>query len=1321
VTSPDEPYRFPPAPRLRVYTLGRFVVEVDGEPLRFSARTKRKPLELLKVLVALGGSEAAVARLAEALWPDADGDRAYGAFSITLNRTRKLVGRDALVLRGARLSLDPQQCWVDVLAFGDWLEQASRHAGERAAAAAWEALEQALALYRGAFLEGEFDLPEILSAREKWHGLFLRHVKRFGEFFAEAGEPGRAIELYQRGIEVDDLAEELYQRLMGCLAKAGRLAEALAVYQRCHETLRAAFAVEPAPETRAVHEALLAEQARQAAASTPPAPAAAPEAPRTDPAAREAAERQGERRRVTIVFSDLTGYTRLVEAVDPEQVERIMARIKAEAERVVEAHGGIVNQIVGDEVMALFGIPAAHEDDPRQAVQAALALHAAVRELDPEGMAGAEFPLCLHTGISTGTVVARRRDDHEGRYSTTGSPVNIGARLGARARPDEILISRETHRLVAPYFETEPLEPATVNGLAQPLAAFRVAGRSRVETRFDAAAMAGFTPFAGREAELATLWACLERASAGQGQFVTVEGEAGIGKSRLFHEFGRRLAGEPVTVVRARCQAHGSNTPYYPIIDALRRALGLAEEESPAAMADRVAAAITAMDPALGRHVPLYLHLLSIRSAAHRLPDRLEGEELRAALEEAVAALVVVNARQRPLVLHLEDWHWVDEASDAILSSLAGTVAQYPLLVVASYRPDYPARWGNLAHHSHLGLQPLALDHTERMVQSLLGADHCPENLTQVVHDRTEGNPLFIEELCRAFVEGEAVTVRGGRAALSPSWDSLAIPHTVEAVIQARVDRLEPDDREVLRLAAVCGVEFTQKCLERVTPPGTPLARSLRSLKALELIQQVEVLPEAVYRFHHAITQLVVYESVLLAQRKRLHERVAEAIEGLYADRIEEHFDTLAFHYGQSDNPARAIHYMEQAADRAARFYSLVEARKQYRAAVSLVDALADGAGRREKRVDLALKLAAVSFFSPSRELAATLEAALADANALQDRGRVARTIFWMGFTNYALGRFRLALTRFEACRELGETAGNAELTAWAVTYIGRISFFLADFARGIDCLERSIPLLEQTGKSAEVANTMGILLMIHGFRGDFDRVPALEVRIRDIVAGLGNPTTEAMQYICSGLPSLLRGDWAEADGALSSALEISRRAGNPLMEGLALWGMGYGETMRGDAKNGLARMLESIALIESAESCFCLSIFYGMTAEVYAEAGNRSRAKVFAAKALALERGGGDRLGAYAAHRALALSAAAEDPARADAELEQAVELARAQGSQPNLAICRYRAAEVLLRRGEPTAARRALAQATRLFRELGMAWWSRKAAALRKTLPRG
>lgn len=1317
----------PPPSQVRVYVLGRFQVEVDGEPLSLPARGRRKSLELLKLLVAYGGQQSSVSEITESLWPDSDGDLAYRTFSTTLHRLRELIGHDALALQGGRLSLVLEHCWVDALAFSAALSGAERALAAGDAAAAATQAEAALALYRGPFLPGEFDLAEALSARQRLHGAFLRVIGELGAVYTGEGALDRAIPLYQKGLEVDPLAEELYQRLMDCFRQQGRLVEAIAVYQRCKELFKSSVDSEPSGLTTAAYEAIVAQQRqRTAAASSLPSPEPERPAPRAPAptlavpvdAGTKSAQGQiateGERRRATVVFSDLVGYTQLNETLDPEDVRIVLDRIKAEAVKIVERHEGIVNQFVGDQVVSLFGIPTAHEDDPLRAVEAALEMQDMVRRISVELEPKLGQALSLHTGINTGLIVTSARDAREGTYGLTGSALTIGARLTSMAQANEILVSPETHRLVAPFFLTQPLDLTFVKGKDTPLVPHRIVGKTQIKTRFEAARQRGLTPFFGRDQELANLKSLLEKAIASQGQFVTVEGEAGMGKSRLLHEFLRDMDRDRITIVHGRCDSQGKNTPYLPIINALRQGLGLGDEDAPEAVLQKTVAALRGIHPELAQFLPTFLDLLSIQSPERQLPQGLPSEQERKAIELALATLMTFTVQRKPLVLLLEDWHWVDDATELVMRNLLGTIAHFPLLVTITYRPEYRASWVRQLHHTHIGLDSIEVHHTERIIKAILGADALPEGLADLIQARTEGNPFFVEETCRALVEVGCLPVIEGKARLSQPMDGLALPDSLQAVIRARLDRLDADARRSLGLASIIGEEFPLRLLERVAAAQTDLVRSLDILVDHGQIHKLRIYPDVVYRFNHATTQRVVYDTLLVEQRARLHERVAHAIEELYPERIEEQCEALAYHYSRSMNVQKAVLYLESAGDKAAHYFSLTEARLHYRAAVSRLQGPGLVAEDPTRRIDLTFKWSGVSFYDPSPALLNALESAIAAARSLQDEVRLARATCWAGMMHYALGNQLQARSRLEACMEMAQVARDAEMHALTSNYLGRVCFYLAEFDRAKTYLEAGIPLLQGLGRHDEAANSLAMLATVHGFCGEFPRGSNLSEEAMRIAERIDNPTTRSASGISQCVIALMRGDWAEAARVSDEVRNISRSIGNSIMQGLAVWVKGYATAMLGGPAEGLPLMDEGIGLIEIPDSRLGLGACCGRLALSYALSGRCDKAGALSEKALALVAAGGDRLGEHMAYAAMAIVASRVAPPNWESVAEamsKALRLARERGMRPDLATLELQYARLLHRQGDSAGSREHLSQARRTFSELGMDWWTKQA----------
>jgi class 3 adenylate cyclase len=629
----------------------------------------------------------------------------------------------------------------------------------------------------------------------------------------------------------------------------------------------------------------------------------------------------GERRQATVMFADVCSYTALTEQSDPEDVDAVVNRLKEIASSVVEKHQGMINQFVGDEALVVFGLPHAQEDDPVRAVRAALELHAEVRASSLAFAMRVGRPLALHTGINTGLVVAQRSKRREGLFSLTGDAVNVAARLRSEAKEDEILIGPNTQRLVRPYFELASRPAVLVKGKALPIIPYQVLAESKIGSRFDAARTRGFTGYVGRYRELEMIQACLARARAGEGgSVVTIEGDTGVGKSRLLYEFLRGIDREETSVPQGRCQAQSSDIPYFPFIDGLRRGLQLTEDDSHKEALAKAVTNIRLVDPDLESRLPLFLHLLAIPSE-YRLPAELKGDSLRKAMEEALVAILTRTARLVPTVLVLEDWHWSDPASRSALQRLCPVVGDHRLVVAVTYRTGYGVDLHDLPHHTDIRLNPLSEPETENLVKNVMGAEVLPAGLTAAIHRSTEGNPLFVEESCFSLIESQSISVDEGRAIMHRPPEELLLPDTVQAVIRARLDRLHHEAKQLVGIASVVGRSFSERILAHVCG-GRSFQSALHTLQTQEIIRPTKALPDPEYTFRHILAREVAYDALLNQQRKKLHEDVAAAIETIHSDRLDQYAAILAHHYARSARADKAIEYSLLAGDQAAQIYA---------------------------------------------------------------------------------------------------------------------------------------------------------------------------------------------------------------------------------------------------------------------------------------------------------------------------------------------------------------------------------------------------------------
>jgi predicted ATPase/class 3 adenylate cyclase len=766
---------------------------------------------------------------------------------------------------------------------------------------------------------------------------------------------------------------------------------------------------------------------------------ARPEPPLTD----------SERRHATVVHSSVEGYAMLVEHLDADDLERVMDRIHVAAEAIVREHGGVLNSAAGEALEAIFGVPVAREDDARRAVRAALQLQRHVATVSDELRDATGSALGVRTGIGTGFVVVRSSRREGQRFALAGDAVRVAARLTEHAAANHVLVSADTERLLAPFFTTEPLGSLAISGGGSVITPHRVVGESGVRTRLEGAERNGLTRFAGRDAQMDMLRTCLDRSLDGEGQVVSVVGDVGVGKSRLRYEFLHTLDPAAVHIVEGRCESLGATTPYLPFTEALRHVLGLRDDVEH--RAESVVAAVRAVDPDLGGFVPLYLHLLSIRSEEQPSLAHLKGEDLRLAMSEGLSAVFTVASRQRPMVILLEDWQWADDASREALKQLAGIAPAYPLLVVVTARPQGAPDLGQMDHHTTIRLGPLEASSSTAIICSCLKVDRVADDLGRHLHERTAGNPFFLEELCHAMREEGLLREDGGTMTLTRSVEALQLPDTVQAVLRSRLDRVDPEAREILRLASVIGREFARDILERALRDASALPSALEALKSLGLIQQIRVLPQPAYRFKHALTQEAAYESLVQHQRKKLHGLVGEVLEEVHADCAAEQPHVLAHHFSIAERWDAAVRYGRRAADTARDLSLFGQQSRMLESVHRWVMKLEQSDERREVEIDVLLEWERACETVGNREQQRSIiDKLLPLAEPGRHDRQLAEIYIRQGDLLTLLGRFAEAREALEQSLEIWRTLSDRVGERNALRSLGLAGWHAGDFEPAI-------------------------------------------------------------------------------------------------------------------------------------------------------------------------------------------------------------------------------------------------------------------------------
>ena len=939
---------------------------------------------------------------------------------------------------------------------------------------------------------------------------------------------------------------------------------------------------------------------------------------------------EGERRVVTIVMSDLSGYTAMCEKFDPELISEIMGTIKRDGTAIVESFGGIVNQFKGDEIISLFGLPTAGVDDARRAVSAALAIHARVTELNSTLDPPPPVPLSMHTGIHTGRLIVEINDSRDGLYGLTGDAINTAARLLGLAGRGELVIGAPTKDLVAPYFEIEDAGQHTVRNKVEPLSVFRVQRELPNRSRFDAARERGLTTLAGREEELRRLADELFAARSG-GRLVVIEADAGTGKSRLCYEFVERArALEPeLAVVKGRCQAYGTMTSYLPFIQVLRETLRVPADAPVDDVLATAPGAVADLDPGLTRFTPAYLHLLSAIGVKD-LPAEWRDDALPDTLQDAIVALVLAAAKTRPTVVQLDDWHWADDASHATLLRLQRGLASAPALVVVSQRPGAP-QIGMASASEIIALQPLTATTTDSMIAGYFGAESTQPDLSIKIYERTLGNPFFVEEVCAALRSQSRVRTADRQVQLIGDVNELVIPDTVQAVVLGRVDALSPALRDVLRAASVIGREFRVGILAQLTDP-LRLAQQLAELDGFGFVEQMDAADrseDARYRFRHVITQEVTYDTLLVRRRKLAHGRVARAIEESQtpADVAQRRMvEALAHHYQRAGNSEKAVDNFELAGRKATERRALVEARLQLRAAIDESHRLAQTAAVRDRRGRIALLWAAACIFLPSPSqiglLAQVQGEAVADGNA--EVAILAN--YWINWIQYSIGNQRAAEAGTRTLLELMERSGNAPTIALARCHLGQIlvSQNRVDEAELMLVEGLTRPPGTPADGSRNTARVSGLycyslaqLALVHAIRGSFDESRAVMAEAMHLVRRSGERATEASLNICSAIAAVCADDWPEVLASVAAISLLPEASVSPHVRVFGQCLYGYATFRQGAHDEGLRVLRRAVVAHEQSEGHLSLGLSRAWLADALfrsghvAEAGSMARASL--------------------------------------------------------------------------------------------------------------
>jgi len=683
---------------------------------------------------------------------------------------------------------------------------------------------------------------------------------------------------------------------------------------------------------------------------------------------------EGERRHVTIMFVDMKGFTPLTEKLGPEETFALMDQVFEIIIHKIHDYEGTVNELRGDGVLALFGAPVALEDAPQRAIRSSLAIHREMTRFSEKirGEMGI-FPILVRIGINTGpVVVGTLGNDLRVQFTAVGDTINMAARMEQLAEPGTTYVTEDTFKLTEGYFRFEALGEREIKGKAEAKKVYRVIAPSTRTTRFDVSAERGLSRFIGRERELELLIDAFDRAKAGRGQAVSITGEAGVGKSRLLYEFRKAVANEDILFLEGKCLSYGRGVAYHPIIDVLKSNFGIEDGAADEAVTIKVKRGLKALNIDEASSLPYLLELLSVKNSG--LDSMLMSPEAKKdRICTALQKIVVKGSEYKPLVFAFEDLHWMDKSSEDAAKYLMESIPGARVLMVFTYRPEFVHTWGAKSFHSQLTLNRLSNRESLAMVEGLLASDNIAPDLQDLILEKTEGVPFFIEEFVRSLRDMGIIERTNYTYHLPKDVDRVAIPSTIQDVIMARVDSLPEAAKEALQAGSVIEREFSYELIRAVTElPEQELLSHLSVLKDAELLYERGIFPQSTYIFRHALTREVVYDSILTKRRKLLHEKIGDTIEAMCVNTIADHYGSLVEHFLASDTHEKAANYARLASKKAEKTVSFNDAILYSEKGIACLEKLPVTAEVRKKIIDtrtiLALYLNQMGNFCKAKE-----------------------------------------------------------------------------------------------------------------------------------------------------------------------------------------------------------------------------------------------------------------------------------------------------------------------------------------------------------------
>jgi len=1034
---------------------------------------------------------------------------------------------------------------------------------------------------------------------------------------------------------------------------------------------------------------------------------------------------EGERKQVTILFADIKGSLEMIAGRDVEDAQKLLHAVVELMIDAVHRYEGTVNSVLGDGIMALFGAPIAHEDHAVRACYAALRMQESIARYSEEVQRTHGVPIMVRVGVNSGEIVVSAiGNDLHMEYTVVGQTVHLASRMEQMAKPGGAIATADTYRLAEGYIAMKSLGPVPVKGFAEPVQIYELNGAGPARTRLQAAAGRGLTRFVGRDVEIEQLRRAQQLAAEGHSQVVAIVGQAGVGKSRLMHQFIHSEQTKGWLVLESNSTSYGRATPYLPIAELLRSYFKLDGHDDAHAIREKVTGKILTLNPSLQDAILPVLDLLNALDDGHPFRS-LDPQQHRQCTYQAVTRLLLSENRLQPVVVIFEDLHWYDFLTLGLLNELVVRAQDARLLLVATYRPDFRDAWRNRPNYRQLHLDPLASESLAALLEALLGSSPNLQNLKSFLMQRASGNPFFVEEIVRALVDTGVIDGARGNYRLAKPFDSHDIPPTVQAVLAARIDALPAPEKRLLQQAAVIGHDVLFGLLHAISGLSEDELRGLLDdVQAAEFLYATQLFPDLQYTFTHSLTHDVAYNGVLHERRRDIHARIVEAMESLYAGRIGEQVERLAHHAVRGDLKEKAVHYLRQSGAKAAARSALADAQTCFEQALEILKTIPESRSTLEQNFEIRLELRAVlRQLGENHRMLEDLREAEAIAARLQDDHRRGQVCAFMTTALATIDELDEALATGGRALQIAERLGDLKLRILSTSYLEQAHCYRGDYEQVVELATKNIAALPAEWVSENFGMAVpasvfdrAFLIMSLSELGRFAEAARYEAEAIRIADATERPFNIGWAHFAGAMPHLLRGDWAKAATMVEHWIAMLRTGNVAIHLPWAVAASAWTLAQLGETDQALQRVQEAEELLERQAAHGIVGHrgwAYQAVGRACLQLGRLDQARQLAERAV----GTSQHQTGFAAHSLHLLGDLAFQPDRFDPEnsaahYREALALAQKHGMRPLIAHCHLGLGKAYNRMGRPEA-RKNFATATTMYREMDMTYWLKQAEA--------